>query len=232
MVRSRACILALLALLNANLCASLQQEPSNPPPSRDEAPAPEPPPRSEQPAPSQPVDPAPDVPRRVVLRNGAEVKLKFAQNLSSKSAVIGDPVELMLDEDLKVEDDLVCRKGARVLGFVTLGKESEKKRASAQQLAIRVEYLKVGQARVRLRGEKGAKGETKKGMAVGMTVAFGLSGLLFALSQKKFFIPEGTPVAAFVDEDVELDVLPPVQAPPPQPVQPESEASTQQKPGP
>ncbi|MGH9602672.1 MAG: hypothetical protein ACRD24_09825 [Terriglobales bacterium] len=148
------------------------------------------------------------------------MKLKFAQNLSSRSAVIGDPVELLLEEDLKVGEALVASKGARARGTVTLGKESEKKRQGAHQLAIRLEYLKAGDVRVKLRGERGATGKVNKGATVGLTIAFGLGGLLTGLSMKHFEIKEGTPVLCYVAEDIELKVLP--EPPPSQPPAPGS----------
>ena len=207
MTRATARILAILLVLSALLNLALQaQQPA----------APQPAPVAASPAPQT----VPPEPRVLLLKESAEVKLKFAQKLSSRSAVIGDPVELVLDEDLKVGDAVVARKGARARGTVMLGKESEKKRSGAHQLAIRLEYLKAGDTRVKLRGERAAQGKTNKGAAVGLTLAFGLSGLLFALSQKRFEIQEGTPLTCYVAEDVELKAAP--EAPPPPQVAPPS----------
>ena len=80
--------------------------------------------------PVQPADPKPA--ETVVLKEGTEVSLKFAQNLTSKAVVAGQPVELVLAEDLKVLDHVVIKRGARVLGTVTSGKESEKKRTRGE----------------------------------------------------------------------------------------------------
>ena len=216
MTRATASILAILLVLSAPVnLASQAQQPAAPPPA---------------PSTPQPV-PAPDAPRAPVLKEGTEVKLKFAQKLSSRSAVIGDPVELVLDEDLKVGDAVVARKGARARGTVLLGKESEKKRAGAHKLAIRLEYLKAGDTRVKLRGERAAQGKTNKGAAVGLTLAFGLSGLLFALSQKHFEIQEGTPVSCYVAEDVELKAAPEASpSPPPAPPNPQPPSASPAKP--
>lgn len=202
MKRATACLLAILLVFNAPLDFALQEQAPSAP---------------QAPTASQPVPAAPAPPPAVVLKEGTEVQLKFAQKLSSRSAVIGDPVELVLDEELKIGDAVVARKGARARGTVTLGKESEKKRAGAQKLAIRLEYLKAGDKRVKLRGERGAQGKVNKGAAVGLTLAFGLTGLLFALSQKHFEIPEGTPVTCYVAEDIELEAMPPAAPPPASP---------------
>jgi tetratricopeptide (TPR) repeat protein len=117
--------------------------------------------------------------------------------------VVGEPVELVLADDLKVGDAIVVKKGARVLGTILEGRESEKKRVEAHQLKIRADFLKAGDVRIKLRGEEAAAGKrNKKAMAAG-AAALGVCGLLLA-SQKRYVFEEGTPVKAYVDEDVEV----------------------------
>jgi len=45
----------------------------------------------------------PSRPQTVVLREGTEVNLRFAQKLTAGAAVVDQPVELMLSEDLTVD---------------------------------------------------------------------------------------------------------------------------------
>ena len=45
----------------------------------------------------------------VVLKEGEEVSLKFAQSVSSKTAVTDDTVEFVLAEDLKAGDVVVAK---------------------------------------------------------------------------------------------------------------------------
>jgi hypothetical protein len=141
-----------------------------------------------------------------VLREGTEVNLKFAQKLTSKAAVIDQPVELVLAEDLRVLDHTVVKRGARVLGTITAGKESEKKREEAKFLAIRVDFLHAGENKIALRGDKIAEGKRNKDAMVAGTILFGVSGLI-ATSGKHYVIPEGTPLKAYVAQDIELPVL-------------------------
>ena len=152
--------------------------------------------------------PTPPPAQTVVLKEGTEINLKFAQKLSAKSAFVGEPVELVLARDLKVGDVKVVKQGARVLGTVVAGKESEKKRNEARQLAMRVDFLKVGDKTIRLRGGKAAEGKRNKNAMIEGTVLLGLSGLLMT-SGKHYEIPEGSPLTAYVDEDVEVPVLSP-----------------------
>jgi hypothetical protein len=56
--------------------------------------------------------------------------------------------------------------------------------------------------RVRLRGSKGKEGEGKVGTAVALTVLFGPIGLI--KHGKNVEVKAGTPIAAYVDEDIGL----------------------------
>jgi len=150
----------------------------------------------------------PNEPRIFVLQEGTEVPLKFAQKLSAKSAFVGEPVELVLAQDLKVGDVTIVKQGARVLGTVVAGKESENKKREAHQLAIRVNFLRAGGTKIKLRGEKSAEGKRNKNAMIEGAVLLGLSGLLMT-SGKHHEIPEGSPVTAYVDEDIELPALSP-----------------------
>jgi hypothetical protein len=61
---------------------------------------------------------------KLVLKEGTDVKLKFSDDLSSKTASEGDPVNLVLDEDLKVDDVVVVKAGAKATGTVTNAKKA------------------------------------------------------------------------------------------------------------
>jgi hypothetical protein len=154
--------------------------------------------------------PSPEIPMAaastVLLKEGTEVKLALAQRVTGKAAVVGEPIELVLAEDLRVGDAVVARKGTRVLGTIIEGRKSEKENRQPRSLRIRVDFIKARDARIMLRGEKAGVGKrNKKAMAAG-AAAFGLSGLLLTMG-KKYQIPVGTPVTAYVDEDITLTPL-------------------------
>ncbi len=150
------------------------------------------------PATAPAVTPATDSSGKLVLREGADVKLKFAQDLSSKTANDDDPVNLVLDEDLKVGDVTVCKAGAKAVGTVTHAKKAGMM-GKGGELNLRLEYLIVGDSRMRLRGTKGKEGEGKVGATVALTVLFGPIGLI--KHGKNVEVKEGTPLRAFVDQD-------------------------------
>ena len=168
----------------------------------------------------QQAEPAAASEASVILKEGTEVRLKLAQSLTSKTATVGEPVEFVVAEDLTVGESIVARKGTRALGTVAEGKKSEKQRREARQLSMRFDRMKVGNAIVTLRGEQSSAGKRNAGKMVAFTILFGLSGLLMS-SDKKFVVPEGTPVTAYVDQDVELPVIAIAQAPMENPVAPE-----------
>ena len=135
------------------------------------------------------------------LREGTDVSLKFAETVSSKTATDEDLINLILDEDLKVGDVVVARKGSKAVGRVTRSKKRGML-GRAGELSMRLEYLKVGDSRIRLRGNKGKEGEGKEGTTIVLTVLFGPIGLI--KKGKDVEVKEGTILKAFVDEDIPL----------------------------
>jgi hypothetical protein len=133
---------------------------------------------------------------KLVLKDGSDVKLKFAEAISSKTANEGDSVNLVLDEDLKIGNVVVAKAGSKAVGTITHAKKAGMM-GKAGELNMRLEYLKVGDERVKLRGSK--EGEGKEGTAVALTVLFGPLGLI--KHGKNVDVKEGTTLAAFVDQD-------------------------------
>ena len=199
------------------LCASSaimfgQDAPATPVPSTTPSttPAPEPATAASAPAPQPAIPPPAPTPQpmstlpsgKLVLREGTDVKLKFADDLSSKTAADGDPVTLILDEDVKVGDVVVAKAGCKAVGEITNAKKAGMM-GKAGELNLRLEHLTVGDTRVRLRGSKGKEGEGKVGTAVALTVLFGPIGLI--KHGKNVEVKAGTPLSAYVDEDAQLE---------------------------
>ncbi len=139
--------------------------------------------------------------QKFLLKEGSDVKLKFAQELSSKTAAEGDPVNFIVDEDIKVGDVIVIKAGTKAVGTVTNAKRAGMM-GKGGELNVRLDHLRAGDAKVRIRGTKGKEGDSKTGTAVALTVLFGPIGLI--KHGKEIVVKEGTPLAAFVDDDVTL----------------------------
>jgi hypothetical protein len=137
---------------------------------------------------------SPDNPNsgKLMLHEGVDVPLKFAESLSSKTAADGDPVTLILDQDLKVGDVVVAKAGSQAFGEVTGAKKS-RMLGKAGELNLKLSYLKVGVNKVMLRASKvGDKG--------------GILSIFRLKRGKNVDIQEGTPLVAFVAQDT---LLPP-----------------------
>lgn len=135
------------------------------------------------------------------LKEGTEVELKFAEDITSKTATVDDRVNFTLAEDLKVGTVVVVKAGAKAVGSVTNAKKAGML-GKGGELNVRLEYIKVGDSRVRLRANKGKEGEGKEGTMVALTVLFGPIGLI--KKGKNVEVKAGTPLKAFVDEDIKL----------------------------
>jgi hypothetical protein len=199
---------ALFMVCSLAAVVALAQEPASPPQPAQSAPAaPAQSAAPAAPAPATPAAPAaPAAPAgKLLLREGTEVKLKFLDAISSKTATEGDPVNLELDEPLKVGDVVVVKPGAKAVGEVTNAKKAGMM-GRAGDLSIRLDHLAAGDTRVKLRGSKGKEGEGKEGTAVALTVLFGPIGLI--KHGKNVEVKPGTPLTAYVDEDVALDPAP------------------------
>lgn len=138
---------------------------------------------------------------KLVLREGSDVPLKFAQDVTSKTATEGDTVNLILAEDLKVGDVVVIKAGAKAVGTITHAKKAGMM-GRAGELNMRLEYLLAGDARVKIRGNKGKEGEGKEGTAVALTVLFGPIGLI--KHGKNVEIASNTPLPAYLDQDYSI----------------------------
>jgi hypothetical protein len=139
-------------------------------------------------------------PEKLVLKEGADVNLKFAQDLSSKTATEDDPVNLVLDQDLKIGDIVIAKAGAKAVGTISHAKKAGMM-GKAGELNMRLQYLIVGDTRLKLRGTKGKEGQGKEGTAVALTVLFGPIGLI--KHGKNVDIKAGTPLLAYTDENFE-----------------------------
>lgn len=143
----------------------------------------------------------PAAPTGPVLRQGTRVPMQTVQPLSSKRAVQGQLFGLEVSEEVRVDGMLVIPKGAQGVGQVSrvvakgmVGKPGK--------LEVRVMFVEVGGARIRLDGkgkDKGASG------AAGVVLAAPLIGVSAAFfTGKSAVMPAGSSVDGFVYQDVPL----------------------------
>jgi len=136
-----------------------------------------------------------------ILHDGDDVPLKFDQDLSSKTAAEGDPVNFVLDGDLKVGDVVVAKSGCKAVGEVTQAHKAGMM-GKAGELSVRIDYLRVGPTKVHLRGSKGKEGNNATTSTVVLTVLFGPIGLI--KHGHDIDIKAGSPLKVFVSDDTPL----------------------------
>jgi hypothetical protein len=141
----------------------------------------------------------PDANGKYMLREGVDVNLHFAQDLSSKTSSEGDAVAFVLADDVKVGDVVVAKAGSKAFGEVTKASKSGMM-GKAGELNLRLNYLKVGDNKVKLRGSKGKEGESGTTGAVVLTVLFGPIGLI--KHGHNVEIKQGQAFHAYVSDDI------------------------------
>lgn len=136
---------------------------------------------------TQPTTTAP----KIILREGTEVSLKIAQNVSSRTAQQDDVVEFVLAAPLKVGDAVVADVGSRAIGTVI---HSVKPNFAGDpgELTVRLTFLKAGKIKVPIRGTTLRTGDYR-----------------VVIRGSQATIKMGTPMTAYVDADVEAEPLTP-----------------------
>jgi hypothetical protein len=150
----------------------------------------------------QPAPVAPNIvrtePAKVLLPEGTQVFLSFDEYLSSKTAIEGDLVQFSLTQDIRVNNVLVVRAGTKAFGVVSHALKSAIG-GKGGALNIRIEYFKVGDVKVLLRGSRGKEAGNN---SYAMNMLTGNLALLF--HGKEVVIQRGTALIAFVADDVSL----------------------------
>jgi len=149
-------------------------------------------------------------PASLLLPEATPVKLKLLHSLNSKTVVVDDPLNFAVAEDVIVNDRIVAKAGAVAIGRVRQAKPA-RMLGRGGQLALEMQYVKVGRIRVPLRGSLARTGDNKKGETVALVALFGLSGLIKHGSEIE--VKEGSVFTAYVDQDTELPPPPEAIAP-------------------
>jgi hypothetical protein len=135
----------------------------------------------------------------VVIPDGTEFNVLTTEELSSKTATEGDPINFRVEEDLKINGLTVIAKDSLVKGTVAAAKKSGFF-GRGGNLAIRIEsVMTVDNQKMKLRSSKGKSGDDKTGTTVALVVLFGPLG--FLKKGKQAIIKPGTQVKVFTDEE-------------------------------
>jgi len=136
-----------------------------------------------------------------ILRQGTPVHLVFATDVNSKTADVGDKIQLKLAEDIRAGDLLLVAKGALAVGTVT---QVDKTGAGGApgNIMFQVESLDANGITVKLSGTEVKEGQPKPPNAAVLIPYVGLFSLF--RHGKDAEIKPGAPVTAYVNEDTSL----------------------------
>jgi hypothetical protein len=140
----------------------------------------------------------------IVIPDGTELTVITTEEISSKTAVEGDPVSFRMDEDLLINGKVVIAKGALVKGEISNAKKSGRL-GKGGALSIRIlSTVTVDDQKIKLRAAKGKEGDDKTGTTVALVVLFGPLGFLKKGKDAK--IKEGTRIKAYTDEEKKVQL--------------------------
>ncbi|HEX8233289.1 MAG TPA: hypothetical protein VF559_08095 [Caulobacteraceae bacterium] len=142
----------------------------------------------------------------VSIPEGTEIPIRFDDKISSGTNTAGDRFSISTADEIVLANGVKIPEGYRGVGEVV---EAEKRgfMGKAGKLNVRFNYIKIGDTRVRLRGNKGGEGKGAVGATVALTVLFGPLGLL--KKGKEIEINPGQTMTAYADDDVTVRLAPP-----------------------
>ncbi len=142
-----------------------------------------------------------------VLPDGTPIRFRTSRTVSSEDARSGDPLNLEVLDEIKVDDTVVVSKGALGLAIVTSA-EPRKFMGRGGKLDISIDSVKlVNDQKVALRAVLHSTGNANQSSIVSALAASNLSSApLIFVRGKDITIPQGTEFVAYVNGDVPLDL--------------------------
>lgn len=142
--------------------------------------------------------------REITIPDGTAFSVVTEDEISSKTATEGDPVNFRVAEDVLINGQLVIAKDTLAKGIIS-SSEKNGRMGKGGKLSIRVESTTtVDGQKVRLRAVQGKEGSDKTGTTVALVVVFGVFG--FLKKGKNAVIKKGTSVKVYTDEEKKVQV--------------------------
>lgn len=146
----------------------------------------------------------------VILPEGMAIQLETRQEISSKTAHVGDPVELAVAKSIVIGGVTLIPAGSPAIGEVSKVRDNGLLGRSGK-LDITVSMVKTGKVDVPVRGERNSKGKSGTLGAVGAGIVF--LPLAVIVRGKDVKLPPGTLFEVYADQEIVF----PADAPPPPP---------------
>lgn len=146
---------------------------------------------------------------------GDEFHVRMEEAISSKTAIPGRKFSVTLADDVKLADGTVLKAGYRGVGRVVEASRNGMLGRSGE-VNITIDYIRVGDERIPLRGGTGVAGSQNTMGVIGAVIVTGGIGLF--VKGRSVEIPKGQVLTVYADEDTTLNAL----VLPPPPSQPEA----------
>ncbi len=141
----------------------------------------------------------------IKVPEGTEFPMRLEEAISSQTAQTGDRFAITLDDDVMLADGTLLKAGYRGVGEI-VDAQAKGMLGKTGKLNIRLLYVKVGDQRIRLRANKGAKGDNRTGAQV-VTVLL-LWPVAPFIKGKNVTIKKGAMLTAYSDQDTVLASAP------------------------
>lgn len=139
----------------------------------------------------------------VKVPEGTEIVINVDDKLSSETNKEGDRFSISLADDIVLADGTKLPAGLKGAGEVTHAKKKGMM-GKPGELNVRFDYLKAGDTKIKLRGQKGAEGDARYGTTITLTVLFGPLGLI--KHGKDVEIKPGQRMTIYTDADATVDL--------------------------
>ncbi len=149
----------------------------------------------------------------LVLRAGTPLAVKTSENLTTegKKLRVGQRLQLETAEPLRLNDQIVIPAGSPVTGEIT-DVRNKGMWGKSGRINARVLFVRANGRQIRLTGNYDDKGVTGTAGVVASIALVPIAGFFVTGTSAK--IPMGSPVNAFVDEDVSVAFAAPVEQAP------------------
>jgi len=142
---------------------------------------------------------------------GTTFVVRLEDTISSSHAHDGDRFTISLADDVKLSDGTLLRAGYRGVGEVIEARDNGML-GKTGKLSVRLNYLRVGDQRIKLRAQRDSQGAHNTGAQVGVLLL--LWPAMPFIKGKDTSMKKGTSMTAFADEDTVL--VSPIPPPPPE----------------
>lgn len=142
---------------------------------------------------------------KVILKAGTPVLLRMEKSIASDTAMVGDPVDLMVIREVKVDGKTVIETGSMARGEVS-AVENRGAIGKPGKISIAVTSVGgVGGKNVSLRATLTREGKGKQTTAIIVGLVLCILGL-FLIKGETGVIQAGSEIKAYVDFEVEFEV--------------------------